>query len=172
MSLDNKQWHFEAANSEERDEWVYIIEQEIFKSLQGNESSKPKSQNSNDVAQLMQNLRTQVPGNGFCVDCDTPCKSNEMKISKQLFIFFIFLLNPAAPEWASLNLGVLVCIECSGIHRNLGSHISKVRSLTLDEWPPGHLAVMLSIGNSLANSVWEHSTKGLVKPGENFCYLF
>jgi Arf-GAP with GTPase, ANK repeat and PH domain-containing protein 1/3/4/5/6/9/11 len=70
--LDNKQWHFEAANSEERDEWVYIIEQEIFKSLQGNESSKPKTQNSNDVALLMQNIRTQVPGNGFCVDCDSP----------------------------------------------------------------------------------------------------
>lgn len=39
------------------------------------------------------------------------------------------------PEWASLNLGVLMCIECSGIHRNLGSHISKVRSLGLDDWP-------------------------------------
>jgi Arf-GAP with GTPase, ANK repeat and PH domain-containing protein 1/3/4/5/6/9/11 len=72
VSLDNKQWHFEAANSEERDDWVSIIEQEIFKSLQGNESSKPKTQNSNDVAQAMQNIRTQVPGNGFCVDCDSP----------------------------------------------------------------------------------------------------
>lgn len=44
-----------------------------------------------------------------------------------------FLLTD--PEWASLNLGVLMCIECSGIHRNLGSHISKVRSLGLDDWP-------------------------------------
>lgn len=41
----------------------------------------------------------------------------------------------ADPDWASLNIGVLMCIECSGIHRNLGSHISKVRSLDLDEWP-------------------------------------
>lgn len=41
----------------------------------------------------------------------------------------------ADPDWASLNIGVLMCIECSGIHRNLGSHISKVRSLALDEWP-------------------------------------
>lgn len=78
VSLDNKQWHFEAANSEERDEWVTIIEQEIFKSLQGNESLKPKTQNSNDVALLMQNIRTQVPGNGFCVDCDSPSKFNAM----------------------------------------------------------------------------------------------
>lgn len=77
VSLDNKQWHFEAANSEERDEWVFIIEQEIFKSLQGNESLKPKTQNSGDVALLMQNIRTTVPGNGFCVDCDSP---SELKI--------------------------------------------------------------------------------------------
>lgn len=37
------------------------------------------------------------------------------------------------PDWTSINLGVLVCIQCSGIHRSLGVHISKVRSLTLDK---------------------------------------
>lgn len=73
VSLDNKQWHFEAANSEERDEWVHVIEQEIFKSLQGNESSKSKSQNPNDIAS-MQSIRTRVPGNQFCVDCDATSK--------------------------------------------------------------------------------------------------
>lgn len=85
VSLDSKQWHFEAANSEERDEWVFIIEQEIFRSLQGNESLKPKSQNSSDVAQLMQNLRTQVPGNGFCVDCDSPSE-----LCGQLCVYILF----------------------------------------------------------------------------------
>ncbi|XP_055598601.1 centaurin-gamma-1A isoform X2 [Uranotaenia lowii] len=141
VSLDNKQWHFEASNAEERDEWVSVIEQEIFKSLQGIESSKSKPLNPSDIAS-MQSIRSRVPGNGYCVDCDSP-----------------------NPEWASLNLGVLMCIECSGIHRNLGSHISKVRSLGLDEWPPGHLSVMLAIGNSLANSVWESNSRGgRVKP--------
>lgn len=81
-------------------------------------------------------------------------------------LILFFFLRTSAPEWASLNLGILMCIECSGVHRNLGSHISKVRSLTLDEWPPGHLAVMLSIGNSTANSVWENNTRGQVKPGK------
>ena len=70
---------------------------------------------------------------------------------------------PADPDWASLNLGVLMCIECSGIHRNLGSHVSRVRSLDLDEWPPGHLAVMLALGNTAANAVWE----GRVPAGEH-----
>lgn len=91
VSLDNKQWHFEAANSEERDEWVYIIEQEIFRSLQGNESSKPKSQSSNDVALLMQNIRTQVPGNGFCVDCDSPGEfSVPMTVRVYIHVHYVF----------------------------------------------------------------------------------
>lgn len=38
------------------------------------------------------------------------------------------------PLWASLNFGCLLCIQCSGIHRNFGSHISRIRSLELDEW--------------------------------------
>ncbi|KAG9144574.1 hypothetical protein Leryth_010784 [Lithospermum erythrorhizon] len=63
------------------------------------------------------------------------------------------------PDWASLNLGVLVCIECSGVHRNLGVHISKVRSLTLDVrvWEPSVLNLFQSLGNAFANSVWEES---------------
>jgi Arf-GAP/GTPase/ANK repeat/PH domain-containing protein 1/3 len=64
------------------------------------------------------------------------------------------------PDWASINLGVLICIECSGVHRKLGSHISRVRSLDLDEWPPGHLAVMAAMGNLMANSIWENKLIG------------
>lgn len=75
VSLDQKQWHFEAANSEERDEWVAAIEQEIFKSLQGGESSKTKIQNPADL-EAMVTIRQRVPGNGYCVDCDAPSKYN------------------------------------------------------------------------------------------------
>ncbi|XP_020810702.1 centaurin-gamma-1A isoform X1 [Drosophila serrata] len=140
VSLDSKQWHFEAANSEERDEWVAAVEQEIFKSLQSIESTKTKQATSTDLAAMLA-IRQRVPGNGYCVDC-----------------------GAQNPEWASLNLGVLMCIECSGVHRNLGSHISKVRSLGLDDWPSPHLSVMLAIGNSLANSVWEANTRQRAKP--------
>ena len=69
------------------------------------------------------------------------------------------------PDWASINLGVLICIECSGIHRNLGSHISRVRSLDLDEWPPEHLLAMTRLGNHMANSVWEARILPAHKPG-------
>ena len=64
------------------------------------------------------------------------------------------------PDWSSINLGVLMCIECSGVHRKLGSHISRVRSLDLDEWPPGHLAVMAELGNLMANTIWEQKLAG------------
>ncbi|KAG5228016.1 ADP-ribosylation factor GTPase-activating protein [Salix suchowensis] len=76
----------------------------------------------------------RVCGNDKCADCGSP-----------------------EPDWASLNLGVLVCIECSGVHRNLGVHISKVRSLTLDVkvWEPSVISLFQSLGNAFANSVWE-----------------
>ncbi|KAI7727280.1 hypothetical protein M8C21_026941 [Ambrosia artemisiifolia] len=76
----------------------------------------------------------RVCGNDKCADCGAP-----------------------DPDWACLNLGVLVCIECSGVHRNLGVHISKVRSLTLDVkvWEPSVITLFQALGNAFANSVWE-----------------
>lgn len=59
------------------------------------------------------------------------------------------------PRWASVNLGVFICMQCSGIHRSLGTHISKVRSATLDTWLPEQVAFIQSMGNEVANSYWE-----------------
>mmetsp|Transcript_6866 Transcript_6866/g.11783 ORF Transcript_6866/g.11783 Transcript_6866/m.11783 type:complete len:538 (+) Transcript_6866:41-1654(+) len=59
------------------------------------------------------------------------------------------------PRWASTNLGVFVCIRCSGIHRSLGVHISKVRSVTLDSWLPEQIETMQKIGNAKAKEIYE-----------------
>ncbi|KAG8057359.1 hypothetical protein GUJ93_ZPchr0002g26254 [Zizania palustris] len=79
-------------------------------------------------------LLRKVVGNNICADC-----------------------GAAEPDWASLNLGILLCIECSGVHRNLGVHISKVRSLTLDVrvWEPSVINLFQSLGNTFANTIWE-----------------
>lgn len=70
------------------------------------------------------------------------------------------------PDWCSLNLGVLLCIACSGVHRSLGTHLSKVRSLTLDALEPRVLEVLEAVGNDAFNAVWEGSTQeGWQRPG-------
>uniref|UniRef100_A0A674C3R5 Arf-GAP with coiled-coil, ANK repeat and PH domain-containing protein n=1 Tax=Salmo trutta TaxID=8032 RepID=A0A674C3R5_SALTR len=85
-----------------------------------------------------------LPGNEYCCDC-----------------------GQADPHWASINLGILLCIECSGIHRSLGVHCSKVRSLTLDSWEPELLKLMCELGNSVINHIYEGACEeqGLKKPG-------
>nr|KAF6352887.1 ArfGAP with GTPase domain, ankyrin repeat and PH domain 1 [Pipistrellus kuhlii] len=141
VSLTGQTWHFEATTYEERDAWVQAIESQILASLQSCESSKNKSRlTSQSEAMALQSIRN-IRGNSHCVDCETQ-----------------------NPNWASLNLGALMCIECSGIHRNLGTHLSRVRSLDLDDWPMELIKVMSSIGNELANSVWEENSQGRTKP--------
>ncbi|KAM9483149.1 arf-GAP with GTPase, ANK repeat and PH domain-containing protein 1 isoform 2-T2 [Clarias gariepinus] len=140
VSLTGQTWHFEATSYEERDAWVQAIESQILASLQSCESSKQKSRlTSQSEAIALQSVRN-MRGNSRCVDCDAQ-----------------------NPDWASLNLGALICIECSGIHRNLGTHLSRVRSLDLDEWPLELIKVMSAIGNDLANTVWEANAQGRLK---------
>uniref|UniRef100_A0A8C6NI18 Arf-GAP with coiled-coil, ANK repeat and PH domain-containing protein n=1 Tax=Nothobranchius furzeri TaxID=105023 RepID=A0A8C6NI18_NOTFU len=73
-----------------------------------------------------------IPGNRQCCDCGEP-----------------------SPDWASINLGITLCIVCSGIHRSLGVHFSKVRSLTLDSWEPELIKLMCELGNSVINRIYE-----------------
>jgi len=74
----------------------------------------------------------QDEDNKYCVDCDAK-----------------------GPRWVSWNLGIFVCIRCAGIHRNLGVHISKVKSVNLDSWTPHQVACMQIMGNSKARAVYE-----------------
>ncbi|KAG4146595.1 hypothetical protein ERO13_D05G167600v2 [Gossypium hirsutum] len=59
------------------------------------------------------------------------------------------------PRWACVNLGIFICIQCSGIHRSLGVHISKVRSATLDTWLPEQVPFIEFMGNEKSNNYWE-----------------
>ncbi|CAH2237684.1 jg11361 [Pararge aegeria aegeria] len=59
------------------------------------------------------------------------------------------------PRWASWNLGIFLCIRCAGIHRNLGVHISKVKSVNLDSWTAEQVVYLQQMGNSRARAVYE-----------------
>ncbi|XP_038691003.1 ADP-ribosylation factor GTPase-activating protein AGD12-like isoform X2 [Tripterygium wilfordii] len=71
------------------------------------------------------------------------------------------------PKWASANIGVFICLKCCSVHRSLGTHISKVLSVTLDEWSNDEVDAMMEVGgNSSANSIYEaFIPEGFRKPG-------
>nr|XP_019778121.1 arf-GAP with coiled-coil, ANK repeat and PH domain-containing protein 2 isoform X3 [Tursiops truncatus] len=108
-------------------------------SLDSGNESKDKLLKGESALQRVQ----CIPGNASCCDCGL-----------------------ADPRWASINLGITLCIECSGIHRSLGVHFSKVRSLTLDTWEPELLKLMCELGNDVMNRVYEANVEkmGIKKP--------
>ncbi|POW00905.1 hypothetical protein PSTT_12817 [Puccinia striiformis] len=71
------------------------------------------------------------PGNEVCADCKT-----------------------RNPRWASWNLGIFICVKCAGIHRKLGTHITKVKSLTLDSWTKEQVQCMKQLGNIKSNQIY------------------
>lgn len=93
---------------------------------------------------LLQLLRDADQGNCWCADCGSGQKT----------------------EWVSINLAIILCIECSGIHRSLGTHISKIRSLTLDlnSFTTDIVELLLLVGNRVSNMVWEAKLDPSTKP--------
>lgn len=80
----------------------------------------------------LDNLIRQA-GNKYCADCGS-----------------------SEPKWVSSSLGVFICIKCSGIHRSLGVHISKVLSLKLDEWTDEQVDELVKLGgNTVINKKYE-----------------
>ncbi|KAH9288521.1 hypothetical protein KI387_032638 [Taxus chinensis] len=87
---------------------------------------------SKETLRRLKKLQAQ-PDNKICADCGSP-----------------------EPKWASSNIGVFICIKCSGVHRSLGVHISKVLSVTLDNWTDDEVDAMVDVGgNAAANAIYE-----------------
>lgn len=128
-----------------------LVTQRSFKSEKAkppeDESVSSKEHDLDFTAQTMgpkQLLAKELKrnGNSQCVDCEV-----------------------ANPDWGSINLGVFMCLSCSGIHRQLGTHISQVRSVDLDDWVHEWIEVMQSNGNNKANAELErYIPKSIKKP--------
>ncbi|KAM3931826.1 arf-GAP with coiled-coil, ANK repeat and PH domain-containing protein 2 isoform 5-T5 [Leptodactylus fuscus] len=148
------------ADSEKlRQAWIKAVQTSIataYREEAEKMDKKPSMSNASPVSESKEKLvkgesalqRVQcIPGNTKCCDCGLP-----------------------DPRWASINLGITLCIECSGIHRSLGVHFSKVRSLTLDTWEPELLKLMCELGNDVINSIYEAQVDAMgVKKPQNGC---
>ncbi|XP_046385405.1 stromal membrane-associated protein 1-like isoform X2 [Ischnura elegans] len=95
-------------------------------------AERDKQKAIQEKCQTLLNQMLRDEDNKYCVDCDAK-----------------------GPRWASWNLGVFLCIRCAGIHRNLGVHISKVKSVNLDTWTPEQVVCLQQMGNSRARAVYE-----------------
>jgi len=142
LLLTDKKYEFYSDSEKDLQSWIVTLKEIcnslIQSSIEG--PKKPDATSNIEDAQL-RNI-SQIPGNNICADCGLK-----------------------APEWISLNLGVFVCIECSGAHRNLGTHISKVRSCLYDLFEPEQMQFLQSMGNIKANEIWEYDIQPpYVKP--------
>eukprot|EP01084_Bolivina_argentea_P144658 253740_1 len=72
--------------------------------------------------------------------------------------------NDPHPGWADISRGILICINCSGVHRNLGTHVSKVQSLTLDNWKQEWVDKMQSSNLEFNKKYEYHVDKKYMKP--------
>ncbi|KAH9492543.1 Arf-GAP with SH3 domain, ANK repeat and PH domain-containing protein 1 [Bulinus truncatus] len=113
-SSDNRTYHFQADDTKDMEEWISVLnnaKEGIFMNFLKNNTNSPSLNQSvrELTASIMDRIR-RLPGNKECCDC-----------------------GAADPEWLSVNLGVMICLECCGIHRELGVHISRTQSTVIDE---------------------------------------
>ncbi|KAG0051174.1 hypothetical protein BGZ83_004035 [Gryganskiella cystojenkinii] len=120
--------------------------------------ARTADKSSNDKHTRILKALLQKPGNKFCVDC--------RKKGARLFLPLrcVILDGPGSYLGSSLytlhkgnsfNLGCFMCIRCSGVHRSMGTHISKVKSVDLDSWTVDQVENMIKWGNEKANLYWE-----------------
>ena len=127
--------------------WLAALQQSNMDTKQSHDSSATNSSKAHDT--LIDLVMRQHESNSKCCDCG----------------------NSETVEWISISLLCVLCIKCSGVHRSMGSHISKVRSLTLDNFTSPEILHLLhnNVSNANVNSIYEskHSKESKIKPSSS-----
>ncbi|KAI9293507.1 ArfGap-domain-containing protein [Neoconidiobolus thromboides FSU 785] len=108
-------------------------------SLSSKEAKKQQEINERKLLTLV-----KQPGNSACCDC-----------------------GANGPRWASFNIGCFLCIRCGGIHRRMGTHISKVKSISLDSWKDDQIENMEKWGNTKVNELYLYQAKSRPVPNDD-----
>ncbi|XP_075873347.1 arf-GAP with SH3 domain, ANK repeat and PH domain-containing protein 2b isoform X2 [Nelusetta ayraudi] len=140
----DRTYHFQAEDEAECQIWVSVLqnskEEALNKAFKGDQDEGE----NNIIQELTRAIVGEVKrmsGNDGCCDC-----------------------GAAAPTWLSTNLGVLICIECSGIHREMGVHYSRIQSLDLDVLGTSELLLAKNVGNASFNEILEADLQDVTKP--------
>lgn len=145
LIAQTKTYTFDAESEKDLLEWKQAMQNCQLKLFQGETDDtlvRGKSGYGNnlliqrsDTRQLVKDIVAKIrvlPGNSRCADC-----------------------GAADPEWLSVNLGILICIHCSGRHREMSVQYSRIRSLKLDQLKTHELLIALFMGNDILNEIME-----------------
>ncbi|XP_056869052.1 arf-GAP with SH3 domain, ANK repeat and PH domain-containing protein 1 isoform X5 [Takifugu flavidus] len=131
----NRTYHFQAEDEQEFIIWISVLtnskEEALNMAFRGEQSSGGEDGLEDLTKAIIEDV-LRMPGNELCCDC-----------------------GAADPKWLSTNLGILTCIECSGIHREMGVHISRIQSMELDKLGTSELLLAKNVGNSSFNEIME-----------------
>uniref|UniRef100_A0A8D3CVJ7 Un-named sa1614 n=1 Tax=Scophthalmus maximus TaxID=52904 RepID=A0A8D3CVJ7_SCOMX len=133
----NRTYHFLAEDEAECVAWISVLsnskQEALSVALDGGRRGAGGGESSvEDLTRTITDDIRRMPGNTNCCDCGAP-----------------------DPGWLSTNLGILTCIECSGIHREMGVHVSRIHSLNLDSLGTSDLLLARNVGNSGFNEILE-----------------
>ncbi|KAM9410754.1 arf-GAP with SH3 domain, ANK repeat and PH domain-containing protein 1 [Pholidichthys leucotaenia] len=144
----NRTYHFLAEDETECVAWISVLsnskQEALSMALDGVGRGGGESSVEDLTRAITDDIR-RMPGNNSCCDCGAP-----------------------DPGWLSTNLGILTCIECSGIHREMGVHVSRIKSLSLDSLGTSDLLLARNVGNSGFNEILEANLLSpSLKPSQN-----
>lgn len=141
----NRTYHFQAETEVNKEEWMSVLlnskEVSLNRAFEDNGKTS-ENQGLVEFQQTLVNYIRNIPSNNLCCDCG----------------------GNSDVTWLAVNFGVIVCIECSGIHREMGVHITKIQSLTLDNIGTSQLLVSRTMSNERFNKIMEATSHRKLVP--------